>query len=780
MTTRLSATPIGISRSKARAMANTNISFEFHTLGWKSFQDLCAAVMRETLGQTFQTFAPGNDGGRDGAFRGVWQPHETAEALTGSFTAQCKHTSLAHSSLTLSDLAEELDKAETLAKQGLADNYLLLTNHSVKGSTEEGIRSAFISRGVKECIILGAEWLSQTILENARLRMLVPRVYGLGDLSEILDERAYAQARQLFASLKEDLAKFVPTLAYRKAAESLESNGFSCLLGEPACGKSSIAAALGLFAVDHHGLEVLKLNGAAEFRAHWNPQRKQFIWVDDAFGAIQYQRDLAEAWNRTWQELSAALRNGTFVVLTSRDYIFDRARSDLKVSAFPLLREAQVVIRVQELTHQERREIVYNHLKLGDQPKAFRTEIKPFLNLIADHPRFLPEIARRIGNRRFTDNLAISRKGVDTFMSNPHDFVHEVVDGLPANDKSALSLIFLRNGRLDTPLQLSAFEHEIIELLGGDVLGVRTSLNALNGSLIRRFEMVGRSEWQFQHPTIFEAFVEYLHRDEELLKVYLAGAPTHRLFREVTCGDVGLKGAKVVVPNSLYPAMIERVKGSLSESGQRRATLNFISYRCDDSFLRDLITADAELMNNLSRFGSYMDAFPEVDVLLRLHEASLLSEGVRSTVVERVKELATKTPDAYFLSERMSPMLGDQAIMEIMATVRAELIPALDDTVRSWKNNYYSAETDVDSYFEPLVNALEKYRAWFDMHALNEESQAVEATLEHITDTKSDLQDLYGESRSAPGKSLFNIPKQTLSDSSDQAGTRDWFDDVDQ
>ncbi|MET7714838.1 hypothetical protein [Streptomyces sp. NPDC005407] len=48
--------------------------FALHTLGWRAFQDLCAAVLREVWGQSVQTFADSNDGGRDGAFHGTWQP----------------------------------------------------------------------------------------------------------------------------------------------------------------------------------------------------------------------------------------------------------------------------------------------------------------------------------------------------------------------------------------------------------------------------------------------------------------------------------------------------------------------------------------------------------------------------------------------------------------------------------------------------------------------------------------------------------------------------------
>jgi hypothetical protein len=74
------------------------------------------------------------------------------------------------------------------------------------------------------------------------------------------------------------------------------------------------------------------------------------------------------------------LRKGARIVMTTRDYVYRRARKDLKESAFPLLRESQVVIDVHDLSKEERRQILYNHIKLGRQPRDFRTRIKPQLN----------------------------------------------------------------------------------------------------------------------------------------------------------------------------------------------------------------------------------------------------------------------------------------------------------------------------------------------------------------------------------------------------------------
>ncbi|MFQ1013350.1 hypothetical protein [Gilliamella apicola] len=41
--------------------------------------------------------------------------------------------------------------------------------------------------------------------------MLIPRVYGLGNLEQILDERAYSQAKAILSSIGDDLQKFVIT-----------------------------------------------------------------------------------------------------------------------------------------------------------------------------------------------------------------------------------------------------------------------------------------------------------------------------------------------------------------------------------------------------------------------------------------------------------------------------------------------------------------------------------------------------------------------------------------
>ena len=426
----------------------SEVTYELHTLGWKAFQNLCATIVREIWGQTVQTFFDSNDGGRDGAFQGNWTSQD-GDTFKGTFTVQCKFTLEAGKQLRLSELNDELIKAKHLSKLSLADNYFLFTNARLMGTAEESIRQAFEDCGIKQFKAYGAENISQIIRESSRLRMLVPRIYGLGDLSQILDVRAYDQAKEILNSIGDDLSKFVITDSYQKAAKALVEHGFVLLLGEPACGKSTIAAALSLGALDEWRCQTFKIRNASEFVIHSNPHdSKQFFWVDDAFGATQFDWSSVADWNGALPHIHAAIRRGAKVLFTSRNYIYQAAKLHLKESALPVIHESQVIIYVENISKDEREQILYNHIRLGGQPLEFKRQIKPFLSKVASHLRFTPEIARRLSDPIFTKRLLILEACLDDFVEHPLEFLKDIIRTVDAESRSALALIFMRGGVL--------------------------------------------------------------------------------------------------------------------------------------------------------------------------------------------------------------------------------------------------------------------------------------------------------------------------------------------
>jgi hypothetical protein len=204
----------------------------------------------------------------------------------------------------------ELKKAQGLATRGLADDYILLTNFGVSGTRAAEIERNFRDVGVKQCRVLGADWITEKIRQSARLRVMVPRVYGLGDLSQILDERAYAQSKAILSAMGDDLARFVITDAHRRAVRAVLDHQFVLLLRDPASGKSTIAASLAVGALDHWHAPTIRISSPEELAEHWNPEERLFFWVDDAFGATQYQRQTVDAWNRQLPLMTTAIRKG--------------------------------------------------------------------------------------------------------------------------------------------------------------------------------------------------------------------------------------------------------------------------------------------------------------------------------------------------------------------------------------------------------------------------------------------------------------------------------------
>lgn len=689
--------------------------YDLHRLGWHSFQQLCLTITREILGQTVQSFLDSNDAGRDGAFAGSWTPSPT-KSLSGNFVIQCKFFGNSSHHLSRSDVAGELPKVARLAADGLCDVYVLMTNAGVSGRKEAAVRSALLGAGAKDVLVLGPNWIEDQIRESTRLRMLVPRLYGLGDLSQILDERAYAQARAVLESLREDLAKVVITDSYSKAVNALDEHSFVLLIGEPAAGKTTIASMLAMAAADRWKSSVLKLAHPANVVEHWNvDEPSQFFWIDDAFGVTQYESELAHGWNHSLPQVRAMLRKGAKIVMTSRDYIYNRARRDLKESAFPLLSESQVVIDVHDLSDLERQQILYNHLKLGKQPPEFRAAIEDYLEDLAAHARFIPETARRISDPLFTKGLYLSKYHLEEFVEKRERLLAEIIQGLDVHSMAALGMVYMRKDNLQSPVTLDGPESQALERLGSTLGGCIAALDALDGSLVTHSKANDQHAWRFKHPTIGDAYADTLALSPDMLGIFLSGSSTENLISQVTCGDVGIEKA-VIVPSQLFPAMCERLlhfsssgryKGQwMSSWAAKRALNQFLASRCSKEFLAFYLDRDPNVLTRVTKPGRSLSVAAEVDLALRLHALGLLPEEARREFVKAVGGYAVDGSDTYALEGgRMRGIFTDGEFEDLVEAVRRELLPKLAD-VRMDVQSGYDSDRSPDEHMQDMLDSL--------------------------------------------------------------------------
>lgn len=660
------------------------------------------------MGQTFQPFADGTDGGRDGAFRGQWTPHG-GENMSGTFVVQCKHTSKPGKSLAPSVVDEELPKVRRLAAEGLADNYILVTNYTHPAQASNVAEAAFEKAGAGRALVYGSEWIAQTIAERPNLRRLVPRLYGLGDLTQIVTHQAYRQSREVLEALAPDLDRFVPTEAYRKCARALKEHGFVLLLGEPASGKTMIANLMALSAADEWGLQTLMLDSPEDFTRLWNPDDPgQFLWVDDAFGVTQYDPLRVREWNQRLAKLKTAIHKGARVVFTSRDYIFRQAQNDLKISAFELLDDSRVKIEVEKLTALERQLIVYNHLKCGAQPADFRRAVKPYLELAAATPKFLPEVARRFANPKFTKDLAIDQAGVRRFFEEPIRWLEDVLSSLASAEKAAVALVFIAGGRLPIPIPQDDALLQTIATMNSTIGGVKTALNALDDTLLRRAKEEGREFWRFRHPSVRDAFAGLVGHNPELIDIYLAGVDTTRLMGEVTCGEMGVRGVKIIVPPERFNEVISRLKLEASKARDHffDPINSFLAYRCSTAFLKCYF-ADGELLAALPRQIGYLETYnAPLNILSRMQSGGLLPEDVRLLTVKRIHALATDTHSCKFMSEDIAGLLTDDERVALYEEIR-DVVLSNDYEIISELRAEWDGDSDPDDMFSTVRETLE-------------------------------------------------------------------------
>ncbi|MEV0584004.1 hypothetical protein [Nonomuraea sp. NPDC050310] len=666
--------------------------FRLHTLGWRAFQDLALTVVRQILGQTVQSFADGNDGGRDGAFFGTVDPvaligggQGVGPAMEGPFVFQCKACRGESESLAPSDIRLELEKVADLVRDGLCESYILATNATVTANSEAKIRKDLISVGVKHVLVLEKSWFNEQIAQRADLRRLVPRLYGLGDLSQILDQRRYDQTLQLLKYSAASLRSFVPTSAYTEGLDLLINRRSVLLLGDPAAGKSTIATALAAQAADKYEYAIARIDSADEFIAAWNPHEpNQAFWVDDAFGRHEYDEARTEGWARRFDMMRTALSCGARFIFTSRDYIYKRAAKRLR-GAPEELRKQIVYVHPGRLMLGERQRILYNQLRFGNQDRQFISAIKPHLDGIAKSEHFTPELARRLGVQAFTVHMnPVNERSCAAFLERPVSFLLDVLATLDNDSICALALIYLERDGLISPMQLREEQLAVLDKLGGTVAGARKALESLDGSLVRKTGGLTSPRWNFQHPTLAEAFAVHIGQDFELLDFFVAGLTVDSVLRVLDCSDVETADdGRIHVPPSRYESVSDIFPGRDFDSDRHSINdyVAFYAERCSKSFLRILTQRHRDFsdkainaaLTELVWPGTSDSASSGLRLIARLKALGLLRSEFLESIRRRIVAISIDDCDPRWMSSKeVATILNHADLEEIRIGVRKD------------------------------------------------------------------------------------------------------------
>lgn len=662
-----------------------------HTIGWKAFQDLCAHVIEDVVGLPVEIYREAHDDGQDAVFLSAKDAKPT--------TVQCKFSSVAGRSLKPSDLTVEEQHVKQLTREGLADRYILMTNMSVRAATAQAIRARLNELGVKRPHIFGKEYLTRVIRNSSKLRALVPFVYGLGDLSMILDDRRAKQAKALLGHLQPSLRTYVTTAPHVTAVRALAKNKIVLLVGDAATGKSTIASVLATVAADNPHHRCFKADGPIELMENWNPEDSGALyWVDDAFGPNQLRQDFIDAWISMMPKVQAALAGGNSFVLTSRRHIYEAAKPKLGSRNHPLFRSGDAIVEVGNLAAEERRQILYNHIKAGNQSNSWKTSLRlHHLDALSKEELLIPEIARQLGDRAYTQKVELTRESLVAFIRSNRQFLHDTIKELSKESRAALTLVFLHGGKMPVGNPSSHMQELVTRHYDIDRETLGDALGHLKGSFL--VEKVDGSQlyWTFKHPTLADALAFTLGEVEGMRELYLRGVSVETVLSNTACASEVTRDF-VLLPETLETLLVDRLLQTPDDTGLNRQLFSYLADKASETVFRNLIARAPAVLERVAH-ASWRSAYdPKVRAYARAQSLHLLSPKNRAYIAYDLENDLFGNLDMSILEhESILELLSVPTLIGLISRIKSDLIA-------KFEANIERCEEDADLDLAPSDN----------------------------------------------------------------------------
>ncbi len=717
-----------------------------HTIGWRAFQDLCSQICEVVLNRPVEIFREAQDGGQDAVFL----IRDTSHDAPPVGTVQCKHTSDAAKGLKVGNLTTELDHVAQLVSAGQADTYAFMTNMSVDAPVAAAMRAKLRELGVRKPHILGRQYIVRVIRGSARLRALVPQVYGLGDLTSIVDERLSEQSRALLESWIPKLRTYVPTKSHREAVHAIAEHGVVLLLGNPSSGKSAIGAIVSTIASEKPDSTVLALTSPRDFEAGWNPHDPgRFFWIDDAFGSNVLREDYVHDWASAFAKVRAAIKRGNRFLLTSRKHIYEAARLKLGQRNLAQFADGSAVVDVGALTFDEKSQILYNHVNFGKQSQSWRSSVKSHLAAVAAVDKFLPGIAERLGDPSFTKGLAPRESSLVRFMEEPTEHLIDTVNALDEPLQAALILVYVHQGWFDPRDHDALAANAVAELTGFPLSRIQGCFAELEGSFLK----ISGPAWTFAHPTISDALTEILRQKPHMIAALLRGAPLDTILTSCTCEGSPLIRDALLIPSALNDALVVRLGQTPDERYPNWKLFHFLAYRANGSVFSKALAQYPDLLRRQDWDSDLARDSPRLATHARAHSLGLLPKDLRHQSSESLERHATQELDvSFFADDAMLALIPPKRLIALGMTLRTTVLPSIAKRIEEITSDADLDEDPAD-HFKKLMALLDRIEGM----GVDDDGAA-----------------LIGEARDEVENSIFTLEERKRERDEEDDGDTDW------
>jgi hypothetical protein len=325
---------------------------DLNSLRDTQFEKLIKALLLSVIGNGVIPFSQGKDGAREAKFVGKAKYPSEKENWDGSWIFQVKYSDTSNGikqarSTIRNSIANELNKLVDYGyiKDNKCDNYIYITNVPFSGESNRGMHDY--------------------IAEQAKLFKIKHFDYWDGEkVMAFLNK--YPSVRESFfptpgfeqidSGKLDDLTRiFVKPAFYENLKHDLKNNRIITIIGQPHVGKTFLSTYLALDLKADLDLNNIFLVTQIEKLASQPKVNNCVIIFDDLYGDLAFEG----IGNNT--KVLSSIKAGNFVIITSRNYIFEEA--ELKEQVLPEMTHAITINQEGTYSDSELMDMLVKHLE---------------------------------------------------------------------------------------------------------------------------------------------------------------------------------------------------------------------------------------------------------------------------------------------------------------------------------------------------------------------------------------------------------------------------------
>lgn len=337
--------------------------YDFCSLSGYDFALLSRDLVQADRKLFLESFSAGPDSGID-------FPYQDG---TNKIIVQCKH----YGGSGFSALASVLRRKERPKIDLLSPTqYILTTSVSLTPDRKQQIMEILAPHCIEPSDVLGRGDLNNLLSHHEEIEHQHFKLWLTSEtvLRRVMDAGIFADSEAHLDRVRLRLRRYVENPSFDRARKILTQSHYCIIAGIPGIGKTTLAEVLLADLVDRQGFEAFRIaHDLAEIRPVKNSKRKQVFYFDDFLGKTALEKLQKNEDQRLVELMEEAAGNENWrFILTTREYILNRAKLHYEAFSQPSVDFRLCTINLGDYTRQIRARILYNHIYFSDLPVEYK------------------------------------------------------------------------------------------------------------------------------------------------------------------------------------------------------------------------------------------------------------------------------------------------------------------------------------------------------------------------------------------------------------------------